>query len=232
LTGVIVVTRTEPGASEQASALRAAGFQVDVCPVLRIECCEPSRAIPMPDIVFFMSVHAVRCGLSHVRAHLAGAQCYAVGRATADALDTEGIASRTPEKDQSTEGLLALAELEQIEGAQVVIVRGEGGREKLAEVLESRGGRVESVDVYRRVASRPKMRDLKDIDTVVIGSGDGVRALAQLVAMDARADVRLVVPSSRVAEAARALGFAKLSISDGASNEAVVSCLESRDRNG
>ncbi|MEJ2133301.1 MAG: uroporphyrinogen-III synthase, partial [Gammaproteobacteria bacterium] len=92
--------------------------------------------------------------------------------------------------------------------------------------------RVESVDVYRRVASRPKMRDLKDIDTVVIGSGDGVRALAQLVAMDARADVRLVVPSSRVAEAARALGFAKLSISDGASNEAVVSCLESRDRNG
>ncbi|MEJ2131531.1 MAG: hypothetical protein P8Y95_07915, partial [Gammaproteobacteria bacterium] len=83
MTGVIVVTRTEPGASEQASALRAAGFQVDVCPVLRIECCEPSRAIPMPDIVFFMSVcrKDARTRSERKRIGLASSQCSARERA-------------------------------------------------------------------------------------------------------------------------------------------------------
>lgn len=241
MSGVIVVTRTEPGALVQAEALRAAGFESRVCPLLSVQCCEaPRLSVGTPDIVFFMSVHAVRCGLGHVRNSLDAARCFAVGRATADALRAEGIESRVPETGESTEDLLALPELREVSDANIVIVRGEGGREKLAEELEARAAQVECLDVYRRIRNRQGMMDLQDafrdalqdVDTVVIGSGDGVRALADLVAMDGRGELNLIVPSKRVADVALELGFATLSISDGASDEAVISCLKSRDQRG
>ncbi len=233
MSGVILVTRTEPGASVQAKALHDAGFESRICPLLGVECCEvPRSRARTPDIVFFMSVHAVRCGLGHVRSSLGAARCFAVGRATADALRAEGIESRVPEAGESTEGLLALPELREVSGSRIVIVRGEGGREKLAEELEARAAQVECLDVYRRVRNHPRMMDLQDADTVVIGSGDGVRALADLVAMDGRGELNLIVPSKRVADVALELGFATLSISDGASDEAVISCLKSRDQRG
>lgn len=233
MSGVILVTRTEPGASVQAKALHDAGFESRICPLLGVECCEvPRSRARTPDIVFFMSVHAVRCGLGHVRSSLGAARCFAVGRATADALRAEGIESRVPEAGESTEGLLALPELREVSGSRIVIVRGEGGREKLAEELEARAAQVECLDVYRRVRNHPRMMDLQDANTVVIGSGDGVRALADLVAMDGRGELNLIVPSKRVADVALELGFATLSISDGASDEAVISCLKSRDQRG
>lgn len=233
MSGVILVTRTDPGASVQAKALHDAGFESRICPLLGVECCEvPRSRARTPDIVFFMSVHAVRCGLGHVRSSLGAARCFAVGRATADALRAEGIESRVPEAGESTEGLLALPELREVSGSRIVIVRGEGGREKLAEELEARAAQVECLDVYRRVRNHPRMMDLQDADTVVIGSGDGVRALADLVAMDGRGELNLIVPSKRVADVALELGFATLSISDGASDEAVISCLKSRDQRG
>ncbi len=174
MSGVILVTRTEPGASVQAKALHDAGFESRICPLLGVECCEvPRSRARTPDIVFFMSVHAVRCGLGHVRSSLGAARCFAVGRATADALRAEGIESRVPEAGESTEGLLALPELREVSGSRIVIVRGEGGREKLAEELEARAAQVECLDVYRRVRNHPRMMDLQDADTVVIGSGDG-----------------------------------------------------------
>lgn len=233
MSGVILVTRTEPGASVQAKALHDAGFESRICPLLGVECCEvPRSRARTADIVFFMSVHAVRCGLGHVRSSLGAARCFAVGRATADALRAEGIESRVPEAGESTEGLLALPELREVSGSRIVIVRGEGGREKLAEELEARAAQVECLDVYRRVRNHPRMMDLQDADTVVIGSGDGVRALADLVAMDGRGELNLIVPSKRVADVALELGFATLSISDGSSDEAVISCLKSRDQRG
>ena len=233
MSGVILVTRTEPGASVQAKALHDAGFESRICPLLGVECCEvPRSRARTPDIVFFMSVHAVRCGLGHVRSSLGAARCFAVGRATADALRAEGIESRVPEAGESTEGLLALPELREVSGSRIVIVRGEGGREKLAEELEARAAQVECLDVYRRVRNHPRMMDLQDADTVVIGSGDGVRALADLVAMEGRGELNLIVPSKRVADVALELGFATLSISDGASDEAVISCLNSRAQRG
>ena len=241
MSGVIVVTRTEPGASLQAKALNDAGFESRICSLLAVECCEiPPLSAETPDIVFFMSVHAVRCGLGHVRDLLAAARCFAVGGATADALGAKSIEARVPEADESTEGLLGLAELSELSEARVLIVRGEGGREKLAVELEARGAQVECLDVYRRVPNRPGMMDLQEVlqgglqevDTVVIASGDGVRALAEVAAKDHRGKLNLVVPSKRVADVALELGFATPSISDGASDEAVISCLKSGGQRG
>lgn len=233
MSGVILVTRTEPGGAAQAEALRAAGFRAEICSVLDIECCEYNPPpLTAPDAVFFMSVHAVRCGLSHIREQMGGTRCFAVGAATADALGKEGIVAQYPKADERTEGLLALPELAQLQGFRVVIVRGEGGREKLGVELEARGASVECLDVYRRVRVTPKAVDLERVDTVIIGSGDGLRAFADMVNLAGRREVELVVPSERVADIARELGFERLCVSDGASDRAVISCLRSRGAHG
>ena len=232
-----MVTRTEPGASVQAEALRAAGFEARICPLLCVECCDLHRSSARtPDIVLFMSVHAVRCGLNDVRNLLDAARCFAVGGATADALRAQGIEANVPKAGDTTEGLLALPELQELSDCHAIIVRGEGGREKLAEELDARGAQVECLNVYRRVRNRSRMMDLQnvlqDADTVVIGSGDGARALSDLVAKDRRGGLHLIVPSERVAQLVLDLGFAEPSISDGASDEAVISCLNSRGQRG
>lgn len=231
MSGVILVTRTQPGAAAQAEALRAAGFEARLCPVLEIECRDPDASISGAfDAFFFMSTHAVRCGLGHVREHIGGAPCFAVGAATANALRAQGVTATRPAGGESTEGLLALPQLQRLEGSRIAIVRGEGGREKLAAELEARGARVACIDVYRRVRAKLGSADLARVEQVIIGSGDGLRAFADLVGH--RRDVELIVPSQRVAEMARELGFERLLVSDGASDDAVISCLRSRGPHG
>jgi uroporphyrinogen-III synthase len=51
---------------------------------------------------------------------------------------------------QTSEGLLALTELMQIANQQVLIVRGDGGRELIAETLTARGAKVHYVTSYLR----------------------------------------------------------------------------------
>ena len=59
----IVVTRTEPGASETAARLAAAGDEVIKTPAIRIETFEPEAgwAAQSDEIVIFTSANGVRC---------------------------------------------------------------------------------------------------------------------------------------------------------------------------
>jgi uroporphyrinogen-III synthase len=50
----------------------------------------------------------------------------------------------------TSENLLAQPDLSQLAGVKVYIIRGEGGREALAEGLSERGARVRYLEVYRR----------------------------------------------------------------------------------
>jgi len=122
---------------------------------------------------------------------------------------------------------------------RVLIVRGDGGREWLADALSEAGAEVEKVAAYRRFVPEPSMRDWERIHALLAGvphawlltSSEGVRNLDELVREHLTADetatlkhAPLVAPHPRIAEAARRAGFDRITVS-GAGDERIVHAL-------
>ncbi len=126
-----------------------------------------------------------------------------------------------------------------LDGRRVLIVRGDGGREWLAERLEQAGARVTKVAAYRRLLPEPSMRKWERIHALLGGdhawlltSSEGVRNLDELAREHLTADeiarlkhARVVCPHPRIAEAARQTGFDRITVS-GAGDERIVHTLE------
>ena len=76
----------------------------------------------------------------------------AVGDATAQALRNSGFARViSPAGRHDSEGLLETPRLQAVRGENIIVFRGEGGRERLKETLEARGAKVRYAQCYRRV---------------------------------------------------------------------------------
>jgi uroporphyrinogen III methyltransferase/synthase len=119
---------------------------------------------------------------------------------------------------------------------RVLIVRGDGGREWLADTLAEAGAKVEKVAAYTRIVPEPSMRDWERIHELLAGephawlltSSEGVRNLEELAREYLTVDetltlkhVPLVTPHPRIAEAARQAGFDRITVS-GAGDERIV----------
>ncbi|WP_415913894.1 fused uroporphyrinogen-III synthase HemD/membrane protein HemX [Paraburkholderia sp. J76] len=124
-------------------------------------------------------------------------------------------------------------------GKRVLIVRGDGGREWLAERLREAGAEVETVAAYRRVVPEPPMAAWTQIHALLEGaphawlvtSSEGVRNLDELAREHLTAgeivELRhapLVAPHARIAETARSMGFDRITVS-GAGDERIVETL-------
>lgn len=144
----------------------------------------------------------------------------AVGPASVRALETY-IAQPilAAEDGADSESLLALDALNAVGGKRVLIVRGEGGRELLADTLRRRGATVDYAECYRRV--RP---EADPAPLLALWRDGGVAAVtvtsrevfANLTAMLGEAGAGLLratplfAPHQRIADAARAWGVAEV----------------------
>ena len=109
-------------------------------------------------------------------------------------------------------------------------MRGEGGRELVANTLRRRGAEVRYAEVYRRV--RPEV-DIstylgrwrrEPIDVVMVSSGESLRNLIAMLGSDGMAllkETPLAVVSARIAEQAHCYGFTNVLLADGASDQAL-----------
>ena len=108
----------------------------------------------------------------------------------------------------------------------MLIVRGRGGRELLAQTLSARGADVTYLETYERAAlEQPGLfADLEasGITVAVVTSGEILATLAGSVDARGRAWLDVIVPSGRVAAQAEALGFRRVILADGASDQAIV----------
>lgn len=104
------------------------------------------------DFAVFVSANAVDYGLAMMTLPWpAGIAIAAVGRGTAQALNGFGLTvDVVPAEGADSEALLAQPQLEQVRGKRIVIFRGTGGRELLAETLRQRGADVRVIECYRR----------------------------------------------------------------------------------
>ncbi len=121
-------------------------------------------------------------------------------------------------------------------GKRVVIFRGDGGREKLAQELTQRGAVVEYAEAYRRGQPQQDVQPLlqawarNEIDVIVITSGEGLRNLFDMVGKLGQQwlrNTRLLVLNKRIEAIARQLGN-KLPplLADETSDEGILHCLQ------
>lgn len=242
----IVITRPRPAAEALAAVLAAEGATPFVFPALAIEDLPPSDALEaalarLPDsaLAIFVSAHAVQKGLAAAARHgpwPAQTAVAAVGEATALALGNSGFAEViSPRERHDSDALAALPELQagRVSGQNVVIFRGEGGRERLKQVLEERGARVSYAECYRRV--RPDVDPGPLMQAWARGAVQAVSALSgetleNFVAMvgaegaSRLASAVLVVPHEAVAANREARRFAKVVVAP-AGAEGIVNAL-------
>lgn len=235
----ILITRSQPGASELAEALRGVGYATLLCPVIdvRANVDAPLRrtvaALDRFDIAIFVSGHAVRFGLDLIDAvwpTRPQLTWIAVGKATALALVHRGITALTPERE-SSEGILALPQLSDVVGRRVLICSGRGGRSLLADELVRRGAEVERLELYRREALPLEsvamhLAESGSIAAVVIASVEGARAFSAVWrSVNGDRTVVVLAPSQRVAVQLKDLDFQRVVVADGAGAAAVIAAL-------
>jgi uroporphyrinogen-III synthase len=79
-------------------------------------------------------------------------QAAAIGPGTAQALQSEGVAEvMVAPEGHDSEALAGLQAVQHVAGKRVVLIRGVGGREFLAEVLRGRGAQLQVIECYRRL---------------------------------------------------------------------------------
>lgn len=145
-----------------------------------------------------------------------GVRPAAVGQATARALAGCGVHDvRVAEDGADSESLLALSEFANLAGQHILIVRGQGGRELIADTLRGRGAAVDYAECYRRV--RPEVDPAPlialwragGVAAVTVTSREVFANLAGLLGEAGAGLLRttpLFAPHPRIAEAARAWG--------------------------
>lgn len=162
---------------------------------------------------------------------------FTVGAASARVLGEQGLEASYPQDGDDSEALLALPALGQAiagPGARVLIVRGEGGREWLAERLAEQGASVDYLELYRRrlpsYAADALVRaiEAERLNGLVVSSGQGLEHLQRLAGADwpRLARLPLFVPSPRVADQARAGGAQHVVDCRGASAAALLAAVQ------
>jgi len=241
---VVMVTRPAHQARPLCERIESRGGRVVCFPVLEIAAVEDTaslqglvRRLSEFDLAVFVSANAVARGVPMVLAHGGwppGTQVAAVGERTAGELVRRGLSvDIRPEKGFDSESLLAVAALNNVVGKRIVIFRGQGGRELLAETLRQRGATVDYAEVYRRVRPMATLGGVLHTQpfphAIVITSGDGLHNLLDMADSGDRRrllSTPLVVISHRIGDTARALGFTHPPIvARQASDEAIVEAI-------
>lgn len=269
--GAVVITRPRAQATPLAERVTALGRRAEVLPLLDIS--------PLPDqaplravlarlhefaLVAFVSPNAIDAAFAHI-AQLyapwpAGVTLAVVGEGSRAALAAHGITPATVEivsprdtAHSDSEHLLQTLDLAALKGRQVLIVRGESGRELMADGLRAAGAVVTTVAAYRRnvppltpeLAARLRAL-LAEPNDWIVTSSEALRGLFVLLeelgcsagvatSCDGSPDdvvakmqqQHLVVPHARIAETARALGLSRVTLT-GSGDERMLAALQSR----
>jgi uroporphyrinogen-III synthase len=245
LTGkTILVTRPEHQAGSLIKAIEQAGGTAVLFPVIEILPVDNQQAIRRCwkqvagyHWLVFISANAVNFAASLNGGRIIlpkTVKVAAIGQATARALQRHNIpVSLLPDEGYNSEALLKMADWQQLPGQRFLIVRGVGGREKLAETLKQRGAAVDYLEVYRRNQPRndpqrvKKLLDRNALSAIVLTSGEAVKNLWDILDQDKTVlSIPLVVISSRIAQIASRLGFEKIKVSQGPSEAAIIESLK------
>lgn len=232
----ILVTRPAGQADMLASLIEQQGGEVILLPVIDIVAVDvvewPVWQPQLTDWLVFVSPNAVRCFMAGYQGQLPEhIKLVAAGEGTAQAMRQHGLGvDLQPELSNGSEGLLPLEQWQQMQQQQVVIVRGNGGRELMADTLRDRGAQVRFLEVYRRelpTLSASVLQQALLADWLTITSVNGVKNLLSLLS-DCRQQILqkpLLVVSERIRDFAIEQGFEQVYVTADVSDTAMVQRL-------
>jgi len=222
----VLVTRPAEQAADFAEKISEAHGRPVSFPALEILGPEDKHAVRARladlgavDTLIFVSANAVRYAFPLMPDNIPlDQQIAAVGSATARILEEYGLDPTLVPERMDSEGLLALPQLQSVQGRRILIVRGNGGRETLRETLESRGARVDYVEVYRRQLPKRNPSNLirnwdQLVDVVTVTSVQILENLFALLGEQGEQVLQttpLLTGSERIAEQAQARGCRKV----------------------
>ena len=223
------------------------GWQAERLPAIEIR--EPENTAVLEALVtrldefqlaVFVSVNAVHRGLDFFLSRRDWPETLkiaAVGPTSGSAVEQHGqTVAYIPEQEFSSEGLLALNELQDMHGQRAVIFRGNGGRSKLYDTLTERGAEVEYAEVYSRrcpsadPAAMHRLLEPGYLDIVTAASNETLENLFTMAGETGQLLLKeklLVVPGQRQVVCAERLGFKQAPlVADNASDEAIIAVLK------
>jgi uroporphyrinogen-III synthase len=148
-----------------------------------------------------------------------------VGTSTAAALRHAGVTAAISPARMDSEGLLALPELQQIDGLTIGMVTAPDGRDLLLTTLQRRGAYIVRADVYAREPSALSPRAIRNLQAISapmwlpVSSGEALQRVLSALPMAAQVHLRqalVIAASTRLAQLAQTLGFADVVLAESA----------------
>ena len=238
----ILLTRPEGQVEPLATRLREQGARVSHFPAIQIILTPPNSTaqalVEQVTFVIFVSTNAVRGLMAGsdqlVQAVRNASMIAAIGPSTEAALEQAGLEPGiVAPPPHNSEALLSTPFLQDLKHHRVVIVRGQSGREKLAEELRNRGAEVHYLEVYRR---DPPDRTLflKETsdglpDVICVTSVEIATNLRECIAPEEKDDLlgcALIAGNARIATACQNLGYTALhGVADNPGDDAMLEAL-------
>lgn len=242
LTGIsIAITRPAEQAKKLAALITEAGGTPVLFPLIEITPLQDYSQfetvisdINSYDWAIFISSNAVQNGMPRLlkQGVPSNLQFASIGPVTASELQIFGVANVLAPSDRfDSESLLALPEMTNVAGKRIMIFRGVGGREVLAESLISRGAKVTFAECYQRINPQANCNLLaqlcaeKKLHGIIVTSSEAMRYLFDLAGnSNWLKHVTLFVNHARIAELPIQLGLRVL-VADVPGDEAMLSLV-------
>lgn len=224
----VIVTRATPQAADLLRALRAEGLEpclvpaIEIEPASRPEMDAVARQLHTYRWVVVTSANGARAVLQaaeRVSTALETSRFVAIGRATRNVLENEGIEVGFQPTEASSSVMAATLALEL--GDRVVVVRGDLAGDALAAALRSRGAVIDDVIAYRTHEAPDGSRRLLraavgagPVDAIVHTSGStvrGLRTIAEAEDIDV-AGIPVICIGRETAEVATEAGYRVLAV--------------------
>jgi len=234
----ITILNTRPTHQSKAlsEAIAALGGKTIVLPTIEII---PKQVNPIKldnvDIAIFVSANAVHLGLEGKAFSQIPSRTpiIAIGPGTASTLKQYDITNSIIPEQYNSDGILLLAEMQNIDDKNIIIFCGENARPLLKETLIQRDAKVTLVECYRRqcptLNKKEKQRLLENtIDIIISTSKESLNNLYVLLGDDGRKKLLktpLLVISSNMKKLAKTQAWQTIITAPNASNQAIVNTI-------
>ena len=203
----------------------------------------------------FVSQNAVQQGFTWLENYWpqlpVGVKFFAVGETTANLLQSYGVRvtdlAHTQGGAMTSETLVQSPDLQQVMGEKILIFRGLGGRNHLGESLSARGAKVDYCELYKRQLPEFALTQAKQLfqcdlvensgpnwqrTVISLHSGEAFTNLISVlnsigVSESKLKQLRLLVPSERIARQAESAGFSEIYTAENATDTAMLQRLMS-----
>jgi uroporphyrinogen-III synthase len=238
-----LVARPLPKAKDTQAALIAAGFLAHIAPVITIEISQSDLLIERlnknkPNILVITSTYAVEWLTQQVLTYpLSQVDIVCIGKSSETSFkqyvkqkvpaDNQLNPLITP-SDENSEGALRLPILNNVEGKNIILLKGDGGRTLLANTLQERGANLTELCVYKRSVNT--LTNLNSdytpnsIQCIIVTSIEVAQAAFSLYDNSWLQNLTWMVASPRIKDYAMQQGVISIIQSQGASQQAIVEC--------